>query len=90
MSEPPLHLGPWSPPATTSTVPVGTVMLFAKTSPGTPPDGYLLCGGQELNRGEYAALYAVIGTRYGTGDGSTTFNIPAIADHNSVFAYIKT
>lgn len=40
------------------------------------PDGYLLCNGQSISRTTYAALFSVIGTTYGSGDGSTTFNLP--------------
>lgn len=42
----------------------------------TAPDGWLLCRGQAVSRTTYAALYAVIGTQYGAGNGSTTFNLP--------------
>ncbi len=42
----------------------------------TAPDGYLLCDGQAVSRTDYAALFAAIGTTYGAGDGSTTFNVP--------------
>eukprot|EP01116_Phalansterium_solitarium_P011006 TRINITY_DN26615_c0_g1_i1.p1 TRINITY_DN26615_c0_g1~~TRINITY_DN26615_c0_g1_i1.p1 ORF type:complete len:429 (-),score=96.65 TRINITY_DN26615_c0_g1_i1:248-1366(-) len=40
------------------------------------PAGYLLCNGQPVLRSAYAALFAVIGTAYGAGDGGTTFNVP--------------
>lgn len=40
------------------------------------PAGFLLCQGQAVSRTTYAALFAVVGTTYGVGDGSTTFNIP--------------
>ena len=40
------------------------------------PTGYLLCQGQEISRTTYADLFQVIGTTYGSGDGSTTFHIP--------------
>lgn len=40
------------------------------------PAGYLLCNGQAISRSTYANLFSVIGTAYGAGDGSTTFNIP--------------
>ena len=53
--------------------PVGSIKPFAGT---TVPDGYLLCDGSAISRTTYAALFAVIGTTYGAGDGSTTFNIP--------------
>lgn len=42
----------------------------------TPPYGWLSCDGTAVARAEYAALYEAIGTRYGTGDGSSTFNLP--------------
>ncbi|MBR2008287.1 MAG: tail fiber protein [Alistipes sp.] len=53
--------------------PTGSIKPFAGT---TIPDGYLLCDGSAVSRTTYAALFAVIGTTYGTGDGSTTFNLP--------------
>lgn len=40
------------------------------------PSGYLLCDGSAVSRSTYEALFAVIGTTYGAGDGSTTFNLP--------------
>lgn len=54
-------------------VPVGAVLPFAST---TIPFGYLDCNGAAVSRTTYAKLFAVIGTAHGTGDGSTTFNIP--------------
>lgn len=42
----------------------------------TAPSGWLLCYGQAVSRTTYANLFAVIGTTYGAGDGSTTFNLP--------------
>jgi phage-related tail fiber protein len=53
--------------------PVGSYLLFAGK---TLPSGYLLCNGAAVSRTTYAALFAVIGTTYGAGDGSTTFNLP--------------
>ncbi|MBS1646390.1 MAG: tail fiber protein [Bacteroidetes bacterium] len=53
--------------------PAGTVQYFANV---TPPDGYLECNGQAVSRTAYAELFAAIGTTYGVGDGSTTFNVP--------------
>jgi hypothetical protein len=55
------------------TVPVGTIISFIGT---TVPEGYLLCNGAAVSRTTYAALFAVIGTKCGVGDGSTTFNLP--------------
>lgn len=46
----------------------------------TPPEGYLFCNGATVSRETYADLFAVIGTTFGNGDGSTTFNIPDLRD----------
>lgn len=53
--------------------PVGSIIDFAGA---TAPSGWLLCTGQDVSRTTYSALFVVIGTVYGTGDGSTTFNLP--------------
>lgn len=42
------------------------------------PENYLLCDGREIRRSEYPNLFAVIGTRFGEGDGKTTFNLPEL------------
>ena len=57
----------------TGNVPVGTMYIFAGEK---IPEGYLLCDGSAVSRAAYASLFNVIGTVYGAGDGSTTFNIP--------------
>ena len=54
-------------------VPSGTVHLFATT---TAPSGYLECDGSAVSRTTYADLFTVIGTTWGAGNGSTTFNLP--------------
>ncbi len=54
-------------------VPVGSIIMVAHN--GAMP-GYLLCDGSRISRTTYSALFAVIGTTYGSGNGSTTFNIP--------------
>jgi len=54
-------------------MPAGVINIFAGS---IAPDGYLICDGREVSRTEYANLFAVIGTAYGEGDGSTTFNLP--------------
>lgn len=54
-------------------MPTGTIADYAGA---TAPDGWLLCYGQTVSRTTYAALFAVIGTLFGAGDGSTTFGIP--------------
>jgi microcystin-dependent protein len=51
----------------------GAVVPFAGA---TAPAGYLLCFGQAVSRTAYPGLFAVCGTTYGAGDGSTTFNLP--------------
>ena len=54
-------------------VPTGVVLPFASD---TAPSGWLFCYGQAVSRSTYAALWNVIGDKYGAGDGSTTFNLP--------------
>ena len=54
-------------------VPVGSIYWYAST---TIPDGFLLCDGSKIGRTDYASLFAVIGTVFGAGDGSTTFSLP--------------
>lgn len=46
------------------------------TARATAPDGWLLCDGAAVSRSTYAALFAALSTTYGSGDGSTTFNLP--------------
>lgn len=53
--------------------PAGTVTQFAGVS---APGGWLLCRGQEVSRSTYAVLFSVIGTAFGSGNGSSTFNVP--------------
>lgn len=55
------------------TTPAGVVMYFTGN---TAPTGWLEANGAAVSRTTYAALFAVIGTTYGAGDGSTTFNLP--------------
>jgi|GEM_PF-852409 len=54
-------------------VPVGTIIDFGSE---TVPTGYLSCNGAAVSRVTYAALWAIISTTWGSGDGSTTFNLP--------------
>lgn len=58
---------------TTIASPAGMVSAFAGTS---APSGWLKCDGSAISRTLYADLFAAIGTKYGSGDGSTTFNLP--------------
>lgn len=57
----------------------GVITMFGGP---TAPTGWLLCDGSAVSRTTYATLFAAIGTTYGTGDGSTTFNLP---DFRGVF-----
>ena len=54
-------------------VPAGAVMAFAMNS---APTGWLAANGNAISRTTYATLFAAIGTTYGAGNGSTTFNLP--------------
>lgn len=53
--------------------PVGVILPYAAT---TTPAGWLQCNGNEVSRTTYSQLFAVIGTKYGLGNGTTTFNLP--------------
>ena len=53
--------------------PSGAIMQYAGT---TAPNGWLICDGSAISRTIYSDLFDVIGTTYGSGDGSTTFNLP--------------
>ena len=48
------------------------------------PSGFLECNGQAVSRSTYAALFAVVGTTYGVGNGTTTFNVPDLTDRTVV------
>lgn len=54
-------------------VPVGSIQAYASS---TTPYGWLACDGSEVNRALYSELFAAIGTTYGDGDGTSTFNLP--------------
>lgn len=54
----------------------GIITTFAGS---TPPAGWLPCDGSAVSRTDYATLFAVVGTTYGAGDGSTTFNLPDLS-----------
>ncbi|WP_223938139.1 phage tail protein [Chromobacterium violaceum] len=58
-------------------VPTGMICWYANPS---APAGWLICDGKAISRMTYAALFAVIGTTYGVGDGTTTFNLPDLRD----------
>lgn len=54
-------------------IPSGVILDYAGT---TAPTGYLMCYGQAISRTTYATLFTAISTTYGSGDGTTTFNVP--------------
>jgi microcystin-dependent protein len=62
-------------------LPAGTVMDFAGAA---APTGWVVCDGSAISRTTYSALFSVIGTTYGVGDGSTTFNVPDARGRASV------
>ena len=53
--------------------PIGTILAYGGAS---APSGWFICNGSAISRTTYSELFAVIGTSFGTGDGSTTFNLP--------------
>lgn len=64
-------------------VPVGSIQAYASS---TPPTGWLTADGSAVSRTTYAQLFYVIGTVYGVGDGSTTFNLPNLSGRNIIMA----
>jgi microcystin-dependent protein len=57
----------------TEVLPAGTIVATGRS---TAASGYLMCDGSIVNRTTYSALFTAIGTAYGSGDGSTTFQLP--------------
>lgn len=68
-------------------VAVGTIVPWTKA---VAPNGYLKCDGSAVSRATYADLFNVIGTTYGVGDGSTTFNLPELTSRTLVGANTST
>ena len=64
-----------------ASAPVGGILMYGGTS---APTGYLLCDGNAVSRTTYASLFNVIGTNFGTGDGSTTFNVPDLRGRSPI------
>jgi microcystin-dependent protein len=64
--KPPIRLGE-------DLLPTGTIIVWVDTS---VPKGWLLCFGQAVSRSTYRRLFGAVGTAFGSGDGSTTFNLP--------------
>ena len=59
-------------------IPTATIVPWSSAS---VPSGFLECNGAAVSRTTYAALFAIVGTTYGAGDGSSTFNVPDLADN---------
>jgi len=64
-------------------IPTGGIIGYAGSS---APSGYLACNGAAVNRRAYKELFSVIGTTYGVGDGSTTFNLPTRLQASQILA----
>ncbi len=62
-------------------IPTATIVPWSSAS---VPSGFLECNGAAVSRSTYSTLFGVIGTTYGTGDGSSTFNVPNLADNVAV------
>jgi microcystin-dependent protein len=65
----------------TAAIPAGTVTQYAGSA---APTGWLLCNGSAISRSTYATLFSAVGTTYGAGDGSTTFNLPDLRGRTAV------
>ena len=59
-------------------IPTATIVPWTDSS---VPSGFLECDGAAVSRTTYSALFAIVGTTYGAGNGSTTFNVPDLADN---------
>ena len=62
-------------------IPTATIVPWSDSS---VPTGFLECDGSAVSRSTYSALFAIVGTTYGVGDGSSTFNVPNLADKVAV------
>jgi len=62
-------------------IPTATIVPWSDSS---VPSGFLECNGSAVSRSTYADLFAIIGTTYGSGDGSTTFDLPDLQDNVAV------
>ena len=59
-------------------IPTATIVPWSSAS---VPTGFLECNGQAVSRSTYAALFAIVSTTYGSGDGASTFNVPNLQDN---------
>lgn len=66
-----------------NTTPTGSISMWPTA---TAPTGFLLCAGTAVSRSTYAALFTILGTVYGAGDGSTTFNLPNFVNRSPIGA----
>ena len=62
-------------------IPTGTIVPWSSSS---VPTGFLECNGAAVSRSTYAALFAIVSTTYGAGDGASTFNLPDLQDNVAV------
>ena len=62
-------------------IPTATIVPWSDSA---VPSGFLECNGAAVSRSTYADLFAIVGTTYGSGDGSTTFNVPDLQDNVAV------
>jgi len=62
-------------------IPTATIVPWSTAS---VPSGFLECNGQAVSRSTYATLFGIIGTTYGSGNGSTTFNVPDLQDNVAI------
>jgi microcystin-dependent protein len=62
-------------------IPTATIVPWSSAS---VPTGFLECNGQTVSRSTYSALFAIVGTTYGAGDGSSTFLVPDLQDNVAV------
>ena len=67
----------WVVSQLSTSIPAGAIMYFAQSN---VPDGWLFCNGSNVSRTTYANLFAAIGTKYGSGNGSSTFTLPNLRD----------
>ena len=59
-------------------IPTATIVPWSSSS---VPTGFLECNGQAVSRSTYSALFAIVSTTYGSGDGASTFNVPDLQDN---------
>ena len=62
-------------------IPTATIVPWSDSS---VPTGFLECDGSAVSRSTYSALFAIVGTTYGAGNGSTTFTLPNLADNVAI------